>query len=148
MTAASILDDLDAGTRRAALPDASAPGGWRADAEVKAAILERFRDRTAVEWDLGGALRFRDRAGLPVKDLLAGPWRVVPGGTSVRAGVYLGPGVVIMPPSFVNVGAWIGEDTMVDSHVLVGSCAQIGARVHSRPGSRSAASWSPPGRGP
>ena len=58
------------------------------------------------------------------------PWRVVPGGTSVRAGAYLGPGVVVMPPSFVNIGAWIGEDTMVDSHVLVGSCAQIGARVH------------------
>ena len=48
----------------------------------------------------------------------------------MRAGVHLAPGVVIMPPSFVNVGAWIGEDTMVDSHVLVGSCAQVGARVH------------------
>ena len=106
------------------------PGGWRTDPEVKAAILDAFRDRATVEWDVGGVLRFRDRVGLPVKDLLAGPWRVVPGGTSVRAGVYLGPGVVIMPPSFVNVGAWIGEDTMVDSHVLVGSCAQIGARVH------------------
>jgi len=130
VTAASILADLDAGTRRAAIPDASAPGGWRADPEVKAAILERFGDRATVEWDLGGALRFRDRAGLPVKDLLAGTWRVVPGGTSVRGGVYLAPGVVIMPPSFVNIGAWIGEDTMVDSHVLVGSCAQVGARVH------------------
>jgi len=136
----SILDDLDAGRRRAAVPDASAPGGWRADPEVKAAILGRFRDRTTVTWDLD-ALQFRDRVGLPVRDLLSGPeataaleagrpWRIVPGGTSVRAGVYLGPGVVIMPPSFVNVGAWIGEDTMVDSHVLVGSCAQIGARVH------------------
>ena len=128
--AATILDDLDSGARRAAVPDPSSPGGWRADPEVKAAILARFRDRATVEWDLGGALRFRDRVGLPVKDLLAGPWRVVPGGSSVRAGAYLGPGVVIMPPSFVNVGAWIGEDTMVDSHVLVGSCAQVGARVH------------------
>ena len=57
------------------------------------------------------------------------PWRIAPGGTSVRAGAYLGPGVVVLPPSFMNVGAWIGEDTMVDSHVLVGSCAQVGARV-------------------
>jgi 2,3,4,5-tetrahydropyridine-2-carboxylate N-succinyltransferase len=130
MTTPSILDDLDSGSRRAALPDSSSPGGWRADPEVKAAILARFRDRATVEWDLGGALRFRDRVGLPVKDLLSGPWRVVPGGTSVRAGVHLAPGVVIMPPSYVNVGAWIGEDTMVDSHVLVGSCAQVGARVH------------------
>jgi 2,3,4,5-tetrahydropyridine-2-carboxylate N-succinyltransferase len=127
---ASILDDLDVGHRRAALPDPEAPGGWRADPEVKAAILACFHDRETVAWDLGSVLRFRDRAGLPVKDLLAGPWRVVPGGTSVRAGAYLAPGVVIMPPSFVNVGAWIGEHTMVDSHVLVGSCAQIGAGVH------------------
>ncbi len=139
--AASILDQLDAGTRRAAVPDPSAPGGWRADPEVKAAILACFRDHETVDWDLDGVLRFRDRVGLPPKALLAGPdadaarrtgrpWRIVPGGTSLRAGVYLGPGVVVMPPSFVNVGAWIGEDTMVDSHVLVGSCAQIGARVH------------------
>ncbi len=138
---ATILDDLDAGRRRAAVRDPSAPGGWRADPEVKAAILARFRDRATATWDLGGALRFRDRVGLPTKRLLDGPeamasdeagrpWRIVPGGTSIRAGVYLGPGVVVMPPSFVNVGAWIGEDAMVDSHVLVGSCAQIGARVH------------------
>ena len=138
---AAILADLDAGTRRAAVPDPAAPGGWRADPEVKAAILACFRDRTTETWDLGGALRFRDRVGLPPKSLLDGreadaalaagrPWRIVPGGTSVRAGAYLGPGVVVMPPSFVNVGAWIGEDTMVDSHVLVGSCAQVGARVH------------------
>ena len=138
---ASILDDLDAGRRRAAVPDATAPGGWRADPEVKAAILACFRNRETAAWDLDGVLRFRDRVGLPPKRLLDGPeadaatvagraWRIVPGGTSLRAGVYLGPGVVVMPPSFVNVGAWIGEDTMVDSLVLVGSCAQIGARVH------------------
>jgi 2,3,4,5-tetrahydropyridine-2-carboxylate N-succinyltransferase len=138
---APILADLDAGRRRAAVPDPDAPGGWRADPDVKAAILACFRDRSLARWDLSGALRFADRVGLPVKALLDGPeahaaadagrpWRVVPGGTSVRAGVHLGPGVVLMPPSFVNVGAWVGEDTMIDSHVLVGSCAQIGARVH------------------
>ena len=141
IAATSILADLDAGRRRAAVPDPSVPGGWRADPEVKAAILACFRDRQTVTWDLGDVLRFRDRVGLPVKSLLEGPqaeaacaagrpWRIVPGGTSIRAGVHLGPGVVVMPPSFVNVGAWIGEDTMVDSHVLVGSCAQIGSRVH------------------
>ena len=91
-------------------------------------------------WD-AGAWAFRDRVGLPLKQLLAGaladeataagrPWRIVPGGTTVRAGVHLGHGVVVMPPSFINVGAWIGEDTMIDSHVLVGSCAQVGSRVH------------------
>ena len=137
----SILADLDAGSARAAVPDEAAVGGWRVVPEVKAAILALFADRTTRTWDLGGALRFVDRVGLPTKELVdsleartaasAGrPWRIVPGGTSVRAGVYLGLGVVIMPPSYVNVGAWIGEDAMVDSAVLVGSCAQIGARVH------------------
>jgi 2,3,4,5-tetrahydropyridine-2-carboxylate N-succinyltransferase len=141
IAATGILADLDAGRRRAAVPDAGAPGGWRVDPEVKVAILACFRDRATEAWDLGGVLQFRDRVGLPPKALLDGPdadaaadagrpWRIVPGGTSVRAGVYLGPGVVVMPPSFINVGAWIGEDTMVDSHVLVGSCAQVGARVH------------------
>ena len=58
------------------------------------------------------------------------PIRVVPGGTTVRAGAHLEPGVTIVPPSFVNIGAWVGRGTMIDSHVLVGSCAQIGERVH------------------
>ncbi len=82
-----------------------------------------------------------DRVGLPPKDVTGSPdaraaaaagrpWRIVPGGTSIRAGAHLEPGVVVMPPSYVNVGAWVGADTMIDSHVLVGSCAQVGARVH------------------
>lgn len=127
--ARSILDELEAGTVRAAEPDASAPGGWRVNPDVKAAILERFRDRPITTWQVG-PFTFRDRAAFPPRDLTGGDWRIVPGGTSVRAGAYLGPGVVVMPPSYVNVGAWLGEGTMVDSHVLVGSCAQIGARVH------------------
>jgi 2,3,4,5-tetrahydropyridine-2-carboxylate N-succinyltransferase len=136
-----VIADLDSGRVRAAHPDAAAAGGWRADSAVQSAILGLFADRETRTWDLGGAFRFRDRVGLPVKDLLASPearaaqaagkpWRIVPGGTTVRAGVYLAPGVTIMPPSYVNVGVWIGEGPMVDSHVLVGSCAQIGSRVH------------------
>jgi 2,3,4,5-tetrahydropyridine-2-carboxylate N-succinyltransferase len=56
--------------------------------------------------------------------------RIVPGGTSIRRGAYVAPGVVCMPPAFINVGAYVGTGTMVDSHALVGSCAQIGDRVH------------------
>ncbi len=129
-TAADILADLDTGRRRAAWPDPTATDGWRIDEDVRAAILERFRGRTTREWAIEDVLRFRDRAGLPTKVLSDPSWRVVPGGSSIRAGVFLGPGVVVMPPSFVNVGAWVGAGTMIDSHVLVGSCAQIGARVH------------------
>jgi 2,3,4,5-tetrahydropyridine-2-carboxylate N-succinyltransferase len=155
----STLRALDAGEIRAAEPDPSAPNGWRVNAAVQSAILGLFANRETRTWDLDGALQFRDRVGLPVKDLLdsreartalaAGkPWRVVPGGTSVRAGVYLAPGVTIMPPSFINVGAWIGESTMVDSHVLVGSCAQIGARVHMSAGVQIGGVLEPPGRRP
>ncbi|HEY0727541.1 MAG TPA: 2,3,4,5-tetrahydropyridine-2,6-dicarboxylate N-succinyltransferase, partial [Pyrinomonadaceae bacterium] len=56
--------------------------------------------------------------------------RIVPGGSTIRDGAYVAPGVVSMPPMFVNAGAYVDEGTMIDSHALVGSCAQIGKRVH------------------
>ncbi len=56
--------------------------------------------------------------------------RVVPGGSSVRSGAYIAPGVVCMPPMYVNVGAYVDAGTMIDSHALVGSCAQVGRNVH------------------
>ncbi len=129
------------------------------DPDVQKAILGAFADRETRTWDLGGAMQFRDRVGLPVKNLLdspeaqaalaAGkPWRIVPGGSSVRAGVYLAPGVTIIPPSFINIGAWVGEGTMVDSHALVGSCAQIGSRVHLSAGVQIGGVLEPPGRRP
>ena len=72
----------------------------------------------------------------------------MPGGTAVRRGAHLADGVVVMPPSYVNVGAWVGEGTMVDSHVLVGSCAQIGARVHLAAGVTIGGVLEPPGARP
>ncbi|MGZ8437002.1 MAG: 2,3,4,5-tetrahydropyridine-2,6-dicarboxylate N-succinyltransferase [Candidatus Limnocylindrales bacterium] len=143
-----ILDDLEAGRLRAAEPDASAPDGWRVRPEVKAAILVCFSDRTTVDW-AAGPLTFRDRAAVPPReDLAGGPWRIVPGGTAVRRGACLSSGVVVMPPSYLNVGAWVGRDTMVDSHVLVGSCAQIGARVHLAAGVTIGGVLEPPGARP
>jgi 2,3,4,5-tetrahydropyridine-2-carboxylate N-succinyltransferase len=150
LAADGILADLEAGRVRAAVPDASAPDGWRVDPAVKSAILERFADRSVRDWTTG-PFAFRDRAGLPLRatgEASDGPWRIVPGGTSIRAGVRLGPGVVIMPPSYLNVGAWIGDGTMVDSHVLVGSCAQIGERVHLAAGVTVGGVLEPPGARP
>jgi 2,3,4,5-tetrahydropyridine-2,6-dicarboxylate N-succinyltransferase len=143
---AGFLRELDAGRIRAAWPDPTVAGGWRVDDTVRAGILELFGQRDLAAWEVG-PFSFADRASLPLKrlhdspDALAAadartatsagrPWRIVPGGTSIRAGAHLEPGVVVMPPSFVNLGAWVGAETMLDSHVLVGSCAQIGARVH------------------
>jgi len=143
----AILSGLEAGTIRAATPDPAAPGGWRADPAVRAAILGRFADRTSAE-SSAGPLRFRDRAGVPLHPLGDPAVRVVPGGTSVRSGVHLAPGVVIMPPSFINIGAWIGHDAMIDSHVVIGSCAQVGARVHLAAGVILGGVLEPPGAWP
>ena len=142
-----ILAALEAGTIRAADPDPTASDGWRIRPEVKTAILERFAERATRDWE-AGPLWFRDRAAVPPREHLDGPWRIVPGGTSIRAGVHLGDGVIVMPPSFLNVGAWVGPGSMIDSHVLVGSCAQIGARVHLAAGVLIGGVLEPPGARP
>ena len=119
---------LGRGEVRAAEP---AAGAWRVNAWVKRAILLGFRMGALVEVPEGRTLRFFDKDTWPVKPLdLADGVRIVPGGSSIRDGAYVAPGVVCMPPMFVNVGAYVDEGTMIDSHALVGSCAQIGKRVH------------------
>ena len=78
-----------------------------------------------------GKLPFYDKDTLPLKKPgLAAGVRIVPGGSAIRDGAYLAPGVICMPPMYVNIGAYVGEGSMIDSHALVGSCAQVGARVH------------------
>ncbi len=120
---------LNHGQVRAAEPAAD---GWQTNAWVKRGILLGFRLGDLVEMSEPGAhLRFFDKDTIP-----AHPWamtdkvRIVPGGSSIRDGSYLAPGVICMPPMYVNIGAWVGEGTLIDSHALVGSCAQVGARVH------------------
>ncbi len=124
----AFLEALEAGEARAAEPGRD---GWVVNGWVKKGILLGFRLGRIVEHESAGPLRFFDKDTFPPKRLtLAAGVRVVPGGSAVRAGAYLGPGVVVMPPAYVNVGAWVGEGTMVDSHALVGSCAQVGRKVH------------------
>ncbi len=124
-----LLAALDAGTVRAA--ERGPDGTWRANGWVKAGILLAFRVGDVADLSGAGPLRFLDKDTLPLKPLtpLDGV-RIVPGGSSIRAGTYVASSVVCMPPMFVNVGAYIDEGTMVDSHALVGSCAQVGKRVH------------------
>src|SRR5438552_16247472 len=129
---AQLRAALSAGEVRAAQPDASAPSGWRVNAWVKQGILLGFRFGDIADASMDhGRWPFYDKDTLPLKRLSASAGvRIVPGGSSVRDGAYLGPGVICMPPMFVNIGAWVGEQTLIDSHALVGSCAQVGARVH------------------
>jgi 2,3,4,5-tetrahydropyridine-2-carboxylate N-succinyltransferase len=127
---ARVLDALESGEVRSARQDAG--GTWSAVPWVKRGILLAFRAGTVIDMSPpGGLLRFFDKGTIPPRPLGIGHGvRIVPGGSSIRRGAYVAPGVVCMPPMFVNAGAWVGKGTMIDSHALVGSCAQIGERVH------------------
>lgn len=137
-TFARLRDALSAGAVRAAEPDPSSEVGWRVNAWVKQGILLGFRFGDMVDQSMDhGRWPFFDKDTLPLKRFPpAAGVRIVPGGSSVRDGAYLAPGVICMPPMYVNIGAWIGEQSLVDSHALVGSCAQVGARVHISAGAQ------------
>lgn len=124
-----LLDALESGAVRAAEPGAE---GWRVNAWVKRGILLGFRVGRNVAAELPPVFHFRDRDTFPTwnPNRDARNVRIVPGGSTVRRGAHLGDDVVIMPPAYVNVGAWVGAGSMVDSHALVGSCAQVGRGVH------------------
>jgi len=127
-----LLSALERGEIRAAQRDEQ--GRWNAVPWVKRGILLGFRVGKLADMSVGdgsSSLPFVDKHTYPVQrfDVARGV-RIVPGGSSIRRGAYVASGVVCMPPMYVNVGAWIGSGTMVDSHALVGSCAQIGERVH------------------
>jgi 2,3,4,5-tetrahydropyridine-2-carboxylate N-succinyltransferase len=125
----ALLDALEHGEVRAARRDEA--GVWHAVAWVKRGILLGFRAGRLVEMAAGGAFSFVDKHLYPTRAFHpAQGVRIVPGGSTVRRGAHLSSGVVCMPPMYVNVGAWVGKGTMIDSHALVGSCAQIGERVH------------------
>jgi 2,3,4,5-tetrahydropyridine-2-carboxylate N-succinyltransferase len=129
---ATFRAELAAGRIRAAEPDASSPTGWRVNVWVKQGILLGFRFGDTIDMGIGkGRMPFFDKDTMPLKLIgLANGVRLVPGGSSVRDGVYLGKGVICMPPMYINIGAYVDDGTLVDSHALVGACAQIGQHVH------------------
>lgn len=129
---ANLRDALSRGEVRAAEPDAGSPTGWRVNEWVKQGILLGFRHGNLADASMDhGKLTFFDKDTLPLKPLdLSSGVRVVPGGSAVRDGAFLGRGVICMPPMYINIGAFVDEGTLIDSHALVGSCAQIGRRVH------------------
>ena len=125
---AELRQRLTAGEVRAAEPTGDS---WTVNAWVKKGILLGFRAGQIEDYSINPQFPFFDKATFPPRLLTRDDGvRVVPGGSSIRDGAYIGPGVVCMPPMFVNVGAYVDEGTMIDSHALVGSCAQIGRYVH------------------
>ena len=123
---------LNRGEIRAAEPDVSSPNGWRVNAWVKKGILLGFRMSEVVDMSVDARRQpFFDKSAYPVQGIsLQDGVRIVPGGSSIRDGAHIGRGVICMPPMFVNVGAYVGDNTMIDSHALVGSCAQVGRNCH------------------
>jgi 2,3,4,5-tetrahydropyridine-2-carboxylate N-succinyltransferase len=123
---------LNAGRIRAAEPDSITKTGWRVNAWVKKGILIGFRMGVTVDMSINTVRQpWFDKATFPAKRLAVDQGvRIVPGGSSIRDGVYIGRGVTCMPPMFINTGSWVGDGAMIDSHALVGSCAQVGAHCH------------------
>lgn len=125
----TTIAHLERGDIRAARRDAD--GNWHAVPWVKRAILLGFRLGKVSEMPGPAPFSFLDKHTFPTREFrVENQVRIVPGGSTVRRGAYLAPNVVCMPPMYINVGAYVGRGTMVDSHALVGSCAQIGERVH------------------
>jgi 2,3,4,5-tetrahydropyridine-2-carboxylate N-succinyltransferase len=123
---------LNQGHVRAAEADSTTPTGWRVNAWVKKGILLGFRMGGIIDMSLDAELQpFFDKSTYPVKRFTVHSGvRIVPGGSSIRDGCYIGKGVTCMPPMFINAGAYVDDGTMVDSHALVGSCAQVGKNCH------------------
>lgn len=122
-----FLDLLEDGTLRCAHVHDNA---WHVDERVKKGILLAFRIGQKAELSIG-AMSFVDKSNLWPRTFSAqDPVRVVPFGSTVRRGAYIGKNVIIMPPSYVNIGSFVDDDTLIDSNALVGSCAQVGKRVH------------------
>jgi 2,3,4,5-tetrahydropyridine-2,6-dicarboxylate N-succinyltransferase len=129
---------LNRGEIRAAEPDTASSTGWRVNAWVKKGILLGFRMGALVDMSIDARRQpFFDKSTYPVHEFsTADAVRIVPGGSSIRDGAHIAHGVICMPPMFVNVGAYVGENTMIDSHALVGSCAQIGRNCHLSAGTQ------------
>jgi len=135
---ARLREELSAGRVRSAEPDSSTPTGWRVNTWVKQGILVGFRCGDLVDVSTNdGRWFFGDKDTLPLKRMDTGMGvRVVPGGSAIRDGAYVGKGVICVPPMYINIGAYVGESSLIDSHALVGSCAQIGKRVHISAGAQ------------
>jgi 2,3,4,5-tetrahydropyridine-2,6-dicarboxylate N-succinyltransferase len=123
---------LNAGHIRAAEPDSGTKTGWRVNTWVKKGILLGFRMGAVVDMSIDPHRQpWLDKSTYPVKQFIPSDGvRIVPGGSSIRDGCYIGKGVTCMPPMYINAGTWVGDGTMIDSHALVGSCAQVGANCH------------------
>ena len=135
---AQLRDALSTGRVRAAEPDLSSATGWKVNTWVKEGSLLGFRAGDVIPYPSPSRQApYLDKDTLPLKALdTSSQVRVVPGGSSIRDGAFIGRGVICMPPMYINIGAYVDEESLIDSHALVGSCAQVGRRVHVSAGAQ------------
>ena len=129
----AVFDELKSALNRGEVRAAekTASGNWQVNSWVKQGLLLGFRMGATADVSEGESFKFFDKDTYPTRPTtIDDNVRIVPGGSTIRDGAYIAPGVVCMPPMFVNAGAYVDQGTMIDSHALVGSCAQIGKRVH------------------
>jgi len=129
----AVFDELKRALNRGEVRAAekNTNGKWLVNSWVKKGLLLGFRMGAVSDMSAGDNFKFFDKNTYPARPTkIDDNVRIVPGGSTIRDGAYIAPGVVCMPPMFVNAGAYVDQGTMIDSHALVGSCAQIGKRVH------------------
>jgi len=142
-----LTEKLNSGELRSAepLPD----GSWQVNIWIKKGILSMFRLSTLIEFSSDTDFKFYDKNTLPLHPFsLKDKIRIVPGGSSIRTGCYVASNVICMPPMYINIGSYVDEGTMIDSHALVGTCAQVGKGVHLSAASQVGGVLEPPGARP
>ncbi len=142
-----FVDMLNNGMIRAAEPDKEC--SWKVNTWVKEGILLLFKYSEITDMSIDKNFRFFDKDTLPLRPAtLNDGLRIVPGGSSIRTGCYVAKGVICMPPMYINIGSYVDEGTMIDSHALVGTCAQVGKNVHLSAASQIGGVLEPPGASP
>lgn len=122
-----LVNQLNKGNVRSA---EKSSGTWKANEWVKKGILLGFRLGKLKNFSVNH-FKFFDKHTLKLKPLtIKDAVRQVPGGSSIRNGCYVGKGVICMPPMYINIGAYVDDNSLIDSHALVGSCAQLGKNIH------------------
>ncbi len=146
-TIETFLNALDAGNIRAA--EKTENGEWIANEWVKKGVLLVFKFGVLKDMSINSSFKFFDKDFLTLKAVsLEDKIRLVPGGSAIRRGAFVAKGAICMPPMYVNVGARVEEGSMIDSHALVGTCAQIGKGVHLSAASQIGGVLEPPGARP
>ena len=126
---AELIEKLNTGEIRPAEPEGN--GNWKVNTWVKQGILLLFKYGKMTETEYAPGFKFFDKDSLSLHDFnIENGVRIVPGGSAIRTGSYVAKGVICMPPMYINIGAYVDEGTMIDSHALVGNCGQVGKRVH------------------